>query len=432
MTYEVVNFIYLSELLGLPLVNASGSKRIGRIVDLAASAGQVYPKITGIITKVRGRSEPVYVPWNLVRRTTFKKNVAIDYSPESLIGLSGAENEILLKKSFLDRQLIAVSGYKLIRVNDLHLLIDNTSKECPNLWLVHVDIGVRGLLRRLGWDRIFNGIFRWIVGRDVREKLLPWKHIQPTTTTSVYGSLQLKTDSSKLSEIHPADLADIIEDLGIDERISVMESLDTAAAAATLQEMPLKLRIQIAETLDIERFAGIVNEMHMDEVVDMLDVLDQEKREAVFHMLSPEKVAEIQELTKLSVHRAGSIMNTDFIVVRDTQTVREVLKQVKAESWKTELIYYVYVLDADDHLKGVVSLRQLITAKQKVSIIELMRENPITVTVDTSIKRVSQIFFKYNFQAVPVVDADNRIVGIISMKDLLESVFPEVREESKG
>ena len=211
-----------------------------------------------------------------------------------------------------------------------------------------------------------------------------------------------------------------------------MESLDTAAAAATLQEMPLKLRIQIAETLDIERFAGIVNEMHMDEVVDMLDVLDQEKREAVFHMLSPEKVAEIQELTKLSVHRAGSIMNTDFIVVRDTQTVREVLKQVKAESWKTELIYYVYVLDADDHLKGVVSLRQLITAKQKVSIIELMRENPITVTVDTSIKRVSQIFFKYNFQAVPVVDADNRIVGIISMKDLLESVFPEVREESKG
>ncbi len=432
MPYEVVNFIYLSELLGLPVVNASGSKRVGRILDLAASTGQVYPKITGIITKVRGRRDPVYIPWNLVRRTTFRKRIAIDYSPESLNGSMGSESEILLKKSFLDRQLISVSGFKLVRVNDLHLLIDNTSKESPNLWLVHVDVGFRGLIRRMGWDRPVNAVVRWIVSQDIREQLIPWKHIQPTTTTSVSGSLQLKTDSSKLSEIHPADLADILEDLGTDERISLIESLDFASAASTLQEMPLRIRTQIAETLDIERFAGIINEMHMDEVVDLLDALDLEKRQAVFHMLPPEKVAEVEELTKLSVHRAGSIMNTDFLVARDTQTVRDIIKAVKAESWKTELIYYIYVIDADDHLKGVVTLRPALTAKQKTPVVELMRENPVTVTVETSIKRVSQIFFKYGFLAIPVVDEANKMVGIISMKDTLESVFPEVREESKG
>ncbi len=432
MPYEVVNFIYLSELLGLPVVNPSGSKRIGRIVDLAASTGQVYPKITGILTHVRGKRDPLYIPWNLIRKTTFKKQVAIDYSPETLNGTMGSENEILLKKSFLDRQLISVSGYKLVRVNDLHLLIDNTSKESPNLWLVHVDVGFRGLIRRMGWDGPVNAMFRWIISRDIREQLIPWKHIQPTTTTSVSGSLQLKTDSSKLSEVHPADLADILEDLGTEERISLIESLDHAAAAATLQEMPLKLRIQIAETLDIERFAGIINEMHMDEVVDLLDALDQDKRQAIFHMLPPEKVAEVEELTKLSVHRAGSIMNTDFLVVREGQTVRDVMKAVRAESWKTELIYYIYVVDSQDKLKGVVTLRQALVARQKTPVVELMRENPVTVSVDTSIKRVSQIFFKYNFMAVPVVDEENRMVGIISMKDTLESVFPEVRVESKG
>jgi magnesium transporter len=431
-SYEVVNFIYLSDLLGLPVVNASGAKRIGRIVDLAASTGQVYPKVTGFIIKVRGRKEPVYVPWNLVRRTTFSKHVAIDYSPDILSGTSGGENEILLKRSFLDRQLISTSGYKVVRVNDLHLLIDNTAKESPNLWLVHVDVGIRGLLRRLGLDHVVNAIVHWIIARDIRDEFVPWKHIQPTTTTNVFGSLQLKTDSSKLSEIHPADLADILEDLGIDERISLLESLDNATAAATLQEMPIKLRSQIAEALDIERFAGIVNEMHMDETVDLLDSLDPEKRTAVFHMLNPEKVSEIEELSRLSVHRVGSIMNTDFIIARVTQTAREVLKAVKAESWKTELIYYVYIVDDSERLKGVLTLRHLLVAKPGTFISEIMSENPITVSVDTSIKRVAKIFFKYNFRAVPVVDEEQRVVGIVSMKDTLEAVFPEIREESKG
>jgi len=431
-SYEVVNFIYLSELLGLPVVNASGSKRLGRIVDLAASTGQVYPKVTGLITKVRGRKEPVYVPWNLVRRTTFTKQVAIDYSPGTLNGTSGGENEILLKKSFLDRQLISTSGYKVVRVNDLHLLIDNTAKESPNLWLVHVDVGIRGLLRRLGWDRIVNAIVHWIIARDMRDEFVPWKHIQPTTTTNVFGSLQLKTDSSKLSEIHPADLADILEDLGIEERISLIESLDNPTAAATLQEMPIKLRSQIAETLDIEKFAGVVNEMHMDEVVDLLDALDPDKRSAVFHMLTPEKVEEIEGLSRLSVHRVGSIMNSDFIVARVTQTAREILKSIKKESGKTELIYYVYAVDDNDRLRGVLTLRHILAAKPGTLINEIMRENPITVTVETSIKRVAKIFFKYNFQAVPVVDEDQHMVGIVSMKDTLEAVFPEIREESKG
>lgn len=431
--YETINFVYLSELIDLSVMSSHDNKQIGRVVDLAATTGQVYPKITGIVTKVRGRKEPVYIPWSTVKKTTYKKNISVDSWPASGNGNSKpSENEILLKKSFLDRQLISTSGYKVVRVNDLHLLIDNSTKENPNLWLVHIDIGVKGLLRRLGWLQPFNAAFKWVVSRDIKDKLVPWKHVQPTTTTSVYGSLHIRTDASKLSEIHPADLADILEDLGTDERISLIESLEYPAAASTLQEMPIKLRLQIAEVLEPERLARIVNEMQMDETVDLLDELPPERRNDIFHFLTPEKVTDIKDLSKLSAHRVGRIMNTDFITAKPTHTVREVLRTVRAECEKAELLYYVYIIDDADHLKGIVTLRHLLSAEPDTRISDIMRENVISVTIDTGIKRVSQIFFKYNFEAIPVVDDENRIQGIITLRDTLESVFPEVREESKG
>ena len=433
MGYETINFIYLSEILDLPVVDARLNRKIGRVVDVAAATGQVYPKTTGLITRVRGKKDPVYIPWVDVRKTTFKHQIDVDFHQESATVNSRAlENEILLKKSFLDRQLISTSGYKLVRVNDLQMLVDNSSKENPNLWLVHIDIGVKGLLRRLGWVRISNAVFKWMFARDIRDKFISWKYIQPTTTTNVYGALRLTTDSSKLSEILPADLADIVEDLGTDERISLIESLDPATAAATLQEMPLKLRVQVADVLDTAKLAAIVNAMQMDETVDLLDEFPQERLQAVLQLLTPEKVSEIRELSDMAGHRAGSIMNTNFVTALTVHTVRDVLEIVKEESRKAELLYYIYILDDKEHLKGIVTLRDLLAADPQTSITDVMRENIVSVTVESTIKSIARLFFKYNFAALPVVDDEQRIQGIITLRDTLESVFPEVREESKG
>ena len=432
MGSEIVNFIFLSEVLELPIVDTHTNLQIGRIVDLTATTVQVFPKITGLVATLKGKKGPSFIPWKKVISIAVKKSIVVDYLAESANdNSSGIESEILLKKTFLDKQIISISGNKVVRVNDLHLLIDNSSKENSNLWLVHIDIGIKGLLRRLGWDRIVNSIFKWLMARDIKEKFVSWKFVQPTATTNIYGSLHLKIDSSKLSEIHPADIADILEDLGIDERISLIDSLDVRLAAETLQEVPMKIRLHIAETLDAGRLAGIINEMQMDEAVDLLDELSPELRNAVYAALPPDKVQEIKDLSKLAVYSVGSIMNTDFIVARATQTVGEVVNILRAESKKTELIYYVYIIDAEEHLQGVVTLRHLLASEPAAVVANLMSENVVSVRIDTNIKRVAQLFFKYNFVAIPVVDDENRLQGIITSRDALESVFPEMKEESE-
>lgn len=253
--------------------------------------------------------------------------------------------------------------------------------------------------------------------------------MQPTSTTSVYASVQLKTDASKLSEIHPADLADILEDLGTDERIALIESLDHFTAAQTLQEMQFKNRLQIVESMEPSRLTPIINEMQMDEAVDLLDACDAEKRQIVFTLLPPEKVAELKELSTLSAYSVGSIMNTDFITARLRETAGTVLDRIRVECEKLEMYRYAYVLDDDERLKGVVSLRTLLLSDTNMYIIDIMAEQPVSVKIDTRIRRVAKLFFKYNFEAIPVVDDDNKLQGLVSYRDAVASIFPEVKEE---
>jgi CBS domain-containing protein/sporulation protein YlmC with PRC-barrel domain len=433
MIPEIINFIYLSELLHLPVINARDGRLLGRIEDLAAMPGQVYPKVTGVLVKPGRGKHVLYIPWMSIQRSVLRKALTLENAAGDAAYPAGAsENEFLLRKSFLDKQIISTSGYKVVRVNDLQLLIDNTSKQTPSLWLVHIDIGVKGLLRRLGWLRWYNAMFTWLVGREMRDIFVSWKHVQPTSTTSVSGSLSLKTDSSKLSEIHPADLADILEDLGVDERISLIESLDHTTAALTLQEMSMKIRVQVAETLEPEKLAAIINEMQMDETVDLLDELSTERRSTLSGLMPKDRVAEIRELAKMSTKEVGSIMNTDFIVARVTYTAGEVLAAVQTECPRAEILYYVYILDDQDHLKGIVTLRNLLSSPAATPVAELMTEKITSVEPDTSIKKAARIFFKYDFEALPVVDEENRMQGIVTQRDALENVFPEIREESKG
>jgi Mg/Co/Ni transporter MgtE len=314
-------------------------------------------------------------------------------------------------------------------VNDLQLLIEDKAKESTNLWVVHIDIGPKGILRRLGFLRPINAAFRWVTDRDIKDEFVSWKYVQPTATTSVYASVQLKTDASKLSEIHPADLADILEDLGTDERIALIESLDHFTAAQTLQEMQFKNRLQIVESIEPFKLAPIINEMQMDEAVDLLDACDMQKRQSVYSILSAEKVTELKELSKLSVFSVGSIMNTDFITAKATEKVSTVIERIRVECEKSEMYRYAYILDVDGRLKGVVSLRNLLMSDAKMLIADIMIEQPVSVQIDTRIRRVAKLFFKYNFEAIPVVDDDDTLQGLVSYRDAVASLYPEIKEE---
>jgi CBS domain-containing protein len=430
MGYERVNFTYLSTILEIPLTVQPDGRPIGKVLDLAATTTHVYPKVTGIVARLKGHRQPAYIPWNIVKPGSFTHAITLTQFPGSDSPLGPApENEILLGKSFLDKQIISTSGHKVVRVNDLHLLIDNTAKDSPNLFLVHIDIGIKGLLRRLGFLPFVSAVFTWIVSRDIKDQLLPWKNVQPTTTTSVSGSLHLKTDASKLEEIHPADLADILEDLGSDERTSLVESLEPSVAALMFKEMSLRLQLQVCESLEIERLAGIITEMQTDDAVDLLDELPPARRNALYGSLPPDRVQELRELSRLSVHGVGSIMNTDAITAPRSKTAGEILQTIRTEAETAEVIYYVFIVDDALQLQGVVSLRHLLTALPDTRVSEIMTTSIISVPLDASIKQAARLFFKYNFDALPVVDDDGKLRGIVSLRDTLLSTFPEMRED---
>jgi CBS domain-containing protein len=429
MALEVVKFAYISEFINLPVIRTSDNKRIGKLVDFAASTAQVYPRVTGIVVRTHIGKPPVYIPWSNVKRIVFKKHLAIEYPANgSDQQIKAEENEILICKTFLDRQIISMSGYKIVRVNDLQMLIEDKAKESTNLWVVHIDIGVKGILRRIGFLHSINSAFRWITDRDIKDEFVSWKYVQPAFTTSVYSSVQLKTDASKLSEVHPADLADILEDLGTDERIALIESLDYFSAAQTLQEMQFKNRLQIAESIEADKLAPIINEMQMDEAVDLLDACPLEKRQSVYTALPIERVSELKELSKLSAYSVGSIMNTDFITARQKETASKVLERIRVECEKSEVYRYAYILDESEHLIGVVSLRILLMSDPNLLIADIMTEQPVSVEIDTRIRRVAKLFFKYNFEAIPVVDDENKLQGLVSYRDAVASLYPEIKE----
>jgi CBS domain-containing protein len=432
MQFDPVNFTYLSEFLKLPLTSAADRKRIGHIVDLTATTTQVYPKVSGIIARLKSRRERVYVPWAEVHLSPDGSALHFEEEPGRGAPAQASENEILLSKSFLDRQIISTSGNKVVRVNDLHLLIDSTVKENPSVWVVHVDIGFKALLRRLGFLPVASAVFKWVIGRDMKDKFVPWKYVQPTTTAPVSGSLQMETDASRLEEVHPADLADIVQDLGHDEQITLIESFDPSVTAMMFHEMPLRLQLQLSESLELQALAPILTSMHSHDAVDLLDELTPDRRNALLKLVPQERANELRELSSLAKHGVGSIMNPNFITAGPEQTVGDVRKIVQKESRKAELIYYVYVVDGEDHLRGVVSLRQLLAEKPKRRIEEIMNRNVVTVTLETGLRHTGRLFFKYNFDAIPVVDEEGRIQGIVGLRDSLETLFPEVREESGG
>ena len=425
MNYSSPTFSFLSQILYLPIRDSLNNKKVGTIEDLIVELKEMYPRVAAII--IRKKNTRFRVPWSCVKSVNYKKSITIgDYNAYEKDPVAVAANELRLKEIFWDKQIVDTHGSKVVRVNDLHLL-----REKMSLWVIHVDIGVKGLLRRLGWLTFFNALTKWLVGEEIKDKFIPWKYVHPITDSEKFKSLSIKVPQSKLYELHPADLADILIDLGIDERINIFMSLDLSTSAKTFQELPIKSKIQIAELLSNEDMAKVLMEMPTDEIVDFLAELKPEMRNSLFKLMPVDDVLQIKDLLQHSHHTAGSLMNTEFIAVNAGISVEDVLSVIKHEAEAFETIYYIYVIDKDSKIVGLASLKQLLTANPATPIAELMRTKVISVEVHTHVDVVAKVFFKYDFVVVPVVDEDEKLIGIITIKDALEAVFPEIREETE-
>jgi Mg2+ transporter (mgtE) len=404
--------LYLSQAIGRPVLDANGEP-LGKVDDLIVAVGDRYPPVTGLVVATDRRR--IFMPWSHV--ASFDASGArLSTDTIDIAKFQQRADEIQLRADLLDKQIVDIDGRKVVRVNDLRL--DDVDGK---LHLVAVDVGAAGLFRRLG----IEGGYR-ILARNLRlptpERYIDWEDVDPVESS--IASIKLRVPHAGLSELHPADLATIIEQLAPRDRAGVLASLDDEAVADAMEEMDEDTQVEVLEDLARERAADILEEMSPDDAADLVADLDQATRDQILAHMDRAEVEEVQELLGYPEDSAGGIMTTEYIALDEHFTAAEAIDRLRELEPDAETIYYVYVTDESDRLAGVLSLRDLIVAQPETEIQSVMTREPVAVAVLADQHEVAEVVAHYNLLAVPVVDDEGRLVGIVTVDDAIDTVIP--------
>jgi len=410
MNHNLKDFYFFSDFLNRRVYKPSGQK-IGKILDMVAERGDPYPMVIGIVIQTKARGKRFYLPWEKIfqiePRLTFSGDELRDFK-----FLLSEKDTFLVREEVMDRQIVDTFGAKVVRVNDLHFLNMDS-----RLRLVHVDVGFRGLMRRVGWEKTVDYILRWLFSYDFTNKLISWQYVQLLSGSDL---LRLSVSQKKLSPLHPADLADIIEDLSGRDRSAIFHALDTETAADAMEEIIPKIQKALMETITVEKASDIVEEMSPSEAADLLADLSEERAEEILEGMEHEKAEDLRELLVHQDETAGGLMTTAYLSLTPEVTVEAAIARLMAESPNLDIIDYIYVLNEENVLQGVVSIRDIFAAQSHQPLYEIEVPRLVSVKVDTDQDEVVKLFMKYGFRALPVVDKDNCLKGVIGFRSVLD------------
>ncbi|MGH7643774.1 MAG: magnesium transporter MgtE N-terminal domain-containing protein [Candidatus Dormibacteria bacterium] len=405
--------IFLSELLRATVVDVR-QHTVGTVRDLVARMGDPYPRVTGLVVSHRGR-DALIVPWGSVRQYT-EREISLREPESELVRHEPAEEELYLSRDVLDKQLIDTDGRRVVRVNDLQL-----ANVGGKLLVVGVDIGGRGLLRRLGIEELGKRVAR-ALHRDWAQKFIAWDTVE--TLRGDGRNMRLRMSYKKLARLHPADIADIVEQMSNADRQAVFATLDDETAADTLEETDETIQAQILERLSLERAADILEAMAPDEAADLLADLSPERRAELIAEMQAEEAGDVQELLAYEEDTAGGLMTPDYVAIPQRLTAAQAIERIRELEPEAESIYYIFVIDSQERLRGVLSLRDLIVASPETKVAQFMIRKVFSVPLNSSPEEVAALLAKYNLLAVPVVDEQDRIQGIVTVDDVLAEVLP--------
>lgn len=402
--------LYVSQILNRPIFDARNEK-IAVIADVLVRYGrEEHPPVIGLVARYRRRN--FFMP----RRDISELGLHGAKMSSAILDLSPfvrRDGEVLLGKDVLDNQLIDVDGKRVVRVNDVQLI------EAGNFWRVTgADVSLQGFVRRL-MPKGFYGS-----GRPV--EVIDWADVGYLATDTTTVTVQLKSSKDKLSRLHPVEIAQLAESLSPIHRTEVVESLDDEIAADTLEEMSTEAQARILEDMDEERAADILEEMSPDDAVDVLDEMDDEKSEQLFNLMEEDEKADVAELMVFENDTAGGLMTTEFIVFPKDLTVGETIARLREMAETPNMIYYLYVVDEEDSWKicGVISLRSLILANPTFKLSEVMRTEFRFAHPSEPAEEVAQTISEYNLLALPVIDDEGDIAGIVTVDDAMEILLP--------
>ncbi len=402
--------LYLSQVLGRPVFDSRG-ERIASVTDVLVRYGsEDYPPVIGTVAKFGRRK--FFIPQRNIG-SFGEKGIKMRLPKLDLTPFERREGEVLLGKDVLDNQLIDVDGKRVVRVNDVQLI--DTGDE----WRVAgADITFQGFLRRL----MPKGFY----GSDRPVEVIDWADVGYLATDTATATVQLRSSRDKLSRLHPVEIAQLAETLSPVHRTEVVESLDNEVAADTLEEMSTEAQARILEDMDEERAADILEEMSPDDAVDVLGEMDDQKATDLFNLMEEDERAEVEELMHFADDTAGGLMTTEFIVFPRSLTVGGAISRLREMAETPNMIYYMYVVEAEDSWKicGLITLRSLILADPSKRLDEVMRTEFRSAHPQDPAEEAAQIISEYNLLALPVVDDDGDIAGIVTVDDAMEILLP--------
>lgn len=401
--------LYLSQVLGRPIRDLEG-ERVATVKDIIVRLGtDDHPPVTGFVARYR-RRDFFLSRWRITELS--EQGVRLNSDILDLRPFVRREAEVLLARDVLDKQLIDVDGKRVVRVNDVQLIA------AAGGWRVTgADVSLQGLWRRLA-PAGFMGTRKPV-------EVLDWADVGYLATDA--ATVQLKSSSDKLSRLHPVEIARLAEALSYHHGSEVVESLDDETAAETLEEMPAERQARILGDMDQERAADILEWMSPDEAADVLGDLPEEKAEELLGLMEDEEQADVAELLPYEDDTAGGLMTTEFVTLPRSLTVGEALARLREMAETPNMIYYLYVVDREDSwkLEGLISLRSLILADPTLKLEDVMRSDFRSAHPSDSAEEVAQTISEYNLLALPVIDDEGDIAGIVTVDDAMEILLPK-------
>lgn len=402
---------YLSQILGRSIFDAEGEK-IAVIKDVMVRYGEEeYPPVVGLVARYRRRN--FFMPRESLSKLS-KNGAKMNSGVLDLRPFMRREGEVLLAKDVLDNQLIDVDGKRVVRVNDVQII------EVAGEWRVSgADVSLQGFLRRL----MPTGFY----GNNRPVEVIDWADVGYLATDKKSVAVKLKSSKDKLSRLHPVEIAQLAETLSPIHRTEIVESLDNETAAETLEEMSTENQARILEDMDEERAADILEEMSPDDAVDVLGEMDEDKAHELFNLMEGEERADVAELLPYENDTAGGLMTTEFITFPKDLTVSQAIARLREMAETPAMIYYLYVVEKEDSwkLEGLISLRSLILADPTLPLAEVMREQFQFAHPNDLAEQVARTIAEYNLLALPVVDDEGDIAGIVTVDDAMEILLPK-------
>ncbi len=402
---------YISELLHNKVSDSSDAV-VGRLEDILINPknGSFSPLELLLIKKSADKSF-VYVPYSYVENFT-SRDISLKNLFAKIVQEKLPDNKpyVYLKRDILDRQIVDTAGSKVVRVNDLRIgYVED--KMC----VLGIDSSFRGLLRRLGLEGSF-------IAKAFPVNLIDWRQAELIGS----GPLQLNTVAENLSRLHPADLANVVEELGIKQGSSLLASLGATEAAKVMEELDPKLQNILVKYLGPDTAGSILAQMSSDEIADLVKSFSSEEAKSFLSKVEALKAKKVEKLAVYPDDTAGGLMTLDFISARPSWTVQQTIEEIRKVSATFRSVVFIYMTEEDGRFRGVVSLRRLLLADPVLKMGKLTKAVPMVSTLkpEDKMRKIIRIMTKYNLYAATVIDQGGKLAGVVTIDDVMRQLFP--------